>query len=522
MKQIVQKALESAIKKMDIEISVELTPSKGHADFATNIAMKLASKLKKNPQLIAKKIIENIEGDFIEKAEIAGPGFINIFLKENVLFSIVEKILNKGNNYGRGNESKYINVEYISANPTGYLHIGHARGAVLGSTLVNILKFAGNKVDSEYYINDAGNQMRVLAKSVKARYLQELGIDAKLPEVSYGGEDIKVVAKYFKEKYSDSMINKDSSEFQMEAKGLLLDEIKNQLAEYRVNIELYSSEQYIYDNNLIEPTLEKLKNHIYEKDGAKWLDTTSKGDDKDRVLVKTDGKYTYLTPDIAYHDIKLNRGYDELINIWGADHIGYIKRMKVALEYLGLENNKLDILIVQLVKLFKDGKELKMSKRMGTSFTIKELIQEVGVDAARWFMINRSNTSNFVFDINHAIEKSSDNPVFSVQYTYARANQLIEKSTVKSSLGEYKEKEKEIINILSKFPEVIKRISTTHKIHILPQYLLELCGEFNSWYSSIRIIGHENETSLIALAKATKQVINNGLKLLGISTPNKM
>lgn len=522
MKELVQKALENAIKKMGVDSQVELTPSKGHGDFSTNIAMKIASQLKKSPQNIAQEIINNLEGDFISKAEVAGPGFINIFLKGDVVTDIVNNILKQDGDFGKGTQDKYINIEYVSANPTGFLHIGHARGAVLGSVLVNVLKFSGNKVDGEYYINDAGNQINVLAESVKVRYLQELGIDAQMPETSYGGEDIKIVAKMFVDKYGDSLANEDSSRFKVEAKDILLEILKEHLKDYGVEFDLFSSEQKIYDDNKIKPTLEKLKNHTYEKEGALWLDTTSKGDDKDRVLIKSDGAYTYLTPDIAYHDMKLSRGYDELINIWGADHIGYIKRMSVALEYLGLPNDKLDILTVQLVKLFRDGKELKMSKRMGTSYTIQELLEEVGKDAARWFMVDRSNTSDFVFDINLATSKTSDNPVFTVQYTHARANQLIEKSTVESKAGEYGDKEKEIINHLNKFPEIIERISTTHKVHLLPQYLVELVQQFNSWYSNTKAIGHENEASLIALVKAVKIVIKNGLELLGISAPHKM
>ena len=522
MKQKVIQVIESAVKTLGLNIEVELTPAKGHGDFSTNIAMKLAAHLKDSPLNIAKKLVEYIKADFIKETKIEGPGFINIFLNENTISESINSIIKMNEEFGKGNETKFINVEFVSANPTGYLHIGHARGAVLGSVLVNVLRFSGNKVEAEYYINDAGNQINVLAESVKVRYLQELGIEASLPESSYGGEDIKNVAKWFVKKYGDSLKNEKSEKFKNESKKLLLEELKNDLGQYNVKFDLWSSEQKLYDDNKITEAIDKLNPHIYEKDGATWLDTTSQSDDKDRVLIKSDGSYTYLTPDIAYHNIKLSRGYDELINIWGADHIGYIKRMEAALGYLGLPKKKLDILTVQLVKLYKDGKELKMSKRMGTSYTIKELIEEVGVDAARWFMVDRSNNSEFVFNINIATSKTFDNPVFSVQYAHARANQLIEKSDVDPDPITFNKKEKELINQLNRFPHIIELISNNHKVHLLPQYLLEVVGMFNSWYSSTKMIGHKNEASMKALVMATKIVISNGLKLMGIGAPKKM
>ncbi|NQZ66100.1 MAG: arginine--tRNA ligase [Mycoplasmatales bacterium] len=522
MKNKIIKVIEEAVNKIGGSEKVELTDSRGHGDFSTNIAMKLTKQFKESPITIANKIIENINEDFIENLEIAGPGFINIFLTETFFSQSINKILKEKNHFAKGNQNKYINIEYVSANPTGYLHIGHARSAVIGSSLKNILVHAGNKVDAEYYINDAGNQINVLGESVKVRYLQALGIEAELPEASYGGSDIISVANGFKKKYGNKWKDKSIKDFALESKDILLEIIKMHLKEYRVEFDIWSSEQSIYDKNLINPSIEKLKKYTYEKDGALWLKTTAGGDDKDRVLVKSDGKYTYFMPDISYHDVKLSRNYDELINIWGADHIGYIKRMSVALNYLGLPDDKLDIFTVQLVKLFKDGKELKMSKRMGTSFTIKELIEEVGVDAARWFMIDRSNSSEFIFNINLATEKSSNNPVFSVQYSHARANQLIEKSQIESKPGKYNKKEKEIINLLNSFPDLIEKIANSHKVHLLPQYLLELTNLFNSWYTNNKAIGSANEASSIALAKAFKIVASLGLSLLNISAPEKM
>ncbi len=527
MKQQVIEAFEKALQKLGIAAQVELTPAKGHGDFATNVAMKIAKPLGVTPTQAAAKILANLEGKFIEKTEIAGPGFINIFLKGNILAQQVDNIIEQDKHFGKGKQGKFINVEYVSANPTGHLHLGHARGAAIGSSLVDILRFAGNRVDSEYYINDAGNQIDILGISVWTRYKNLFGFNIELPENSYRGVDIIECAQYlrdhiFDDKHKDSSFEDVKEEFKTQTKIYLLDIIKQHLKEYGTVIDIYSSEQAVYDEHKILPALEKLKDHSYVLDGATWLRTTDRGDDKDRVMIKSDGAFTYFTPDIAYHNIKLSRGYDELINIWGADHVGYIKRMAIALEFLGLPNDKLDILTVQLVKLMKNGEELKMSKRKGTSYTLQELVEEVGTDAGRWFMLDRSNNSEFVFNINLATSKTADNPVFTVQYTHARANQLINKSNKEAKAGVYEGKEIELINLLNKFPELVLAIANSHKVHLLPQYLLEVTRDFNSWYSNSKLIGDPREESLLALAKATKIVLANGLKLMGISAPDKM
>lgn len=525
MKNKIIELIENSLKKLNIKQLVELTPAKGHGDFSSNIAMKCATQLGVKPVEIANKIIENIEeNSFIEKIEVAGPGFINLFINSDSIINIVNEIIKKGSDFGKGSQTKYINLEYVSANPTGYLHVGHARSAAIGSSLVNILRFSGNKVDAEYYINDAGSQIKVLGESLRVRYLNILGNNIKMPEVGYKGVDIKIAAQELFDIHGNSLEEKDDEYFGNIGKVKMLDVIKEHLSRYKVEFDLFSSEQKIYDDNLIAPALEKLKNFSYIQDGALWLKTTAKGDDKDRVLIKSDKKtYTYFTPDIAYHNVKISRGYDELINIFGADHIGYIKRMEVALEFLGLPSNKLDIFVVELVKLMKDGQEVKMSKRMGTSYTLVELMNEVGVDAARWFMIDRTNSSSFVFDINESKKQSSENPVFSVQYSHARANQLLIKSGIRNAVAkDLGEKEKNIVNHLGKFGELIEIISNTHKVHLLPNYLLELSRIYNSWYTNNKAIGMSNEESLVALNNAVKIVINNGLTLLGINAPNEM
>ena len=524
---MVQKTIKNKIEKIllekfNLKNKIEITKSKGYGDFSTNIAMKISKELKDSPLNIAKKIIKNIDLDIISKIEVVKPGFINIFLNEKTFLNFVENILKQKNDFGKNKQNKYINIEFVSANPTGFLHIGHARGAVLGSVLSNILKFAGNKVDNEYYINDAGNQMKVLGESVKVRYLQEFGEKIELPENSYKGQDIVWVAKKFVKKYQDSLKEQNAESFIDEAGKMLLEKIKKDLKDYGVEFDIFSSELDIYKQKLIEKSIKKLGDKVYKKDGATWLKTKIKGDQKDRVLVKSDGTCTYLMPDLAYHDLKISRGYDELINIWGADHIGYIKRMEVAIGYLGLPSDKLDIFVVQFVKLMKNNQELKMSKRMGTSYTIEEFLKEVNLDSARWFMIDRSQNSEFTFDINAANSDDSSNAVFYVQYTYARANQLINKSTNKNPFGFYSTKEKELINLLNEFPELINTISKNHKVNLLPQYLIKVSSLFNSWYSKVRILNNKKEAIQIKLVKATSIVLENSLKLLGINAPKKM
>lgn len=522
-----RKYLASKVKDaFGIDVEPELSPSKGSGDLATNIALTLSKELKENPVNIAEKIIKDFKFEGIKKCEVAKPGFINLYYSDNFYRKVVEKIIKEGKKFGKGDSGRKINIEFVSANPTGHLHIGHARGAALGSALVSILRFAGNKVDSEYYINDAGNQINMLARSVFIRYQNLFNKGLKLPDDSYKGGDIIDASKYIKQKYKDKFVGKELEEvsdvFKHESKKYMLDIIKKHLAQFKVKMDLYSSELEMYSSGNIEKTLYKLKPHTYEKDHALWLRTKEFGDDNDRVLIKSDKSYTYLLPDIAYHNEKLTRGYDELINIWGGDHIGYIKRMEVALQYLGLSPKDLDVLIVQIVRIFKDGKEFKMSKRKGTVYTLEELVQEIGPDASRWFLLDRSPNSQFVFDLNKANEKTSENPVYTVQYTHARINQLINKSKSKAKTDNYEEKEMKIINTLKDFPELIQSIAINHKVHLLTQYVLDLVREFNSWYSNSKIIGSEREASQITLVKAVKIVLKNALTLLGISAPEKM
>lgn len=522
-----KKYLASKVKDAyGIDVEVELAPSRGKGDLATNLALTLSKELKDNPMNIAEKIIKGFKFEGIKKCEVAKPGFINLYYSDNFYRKIVEKIIKEGKDFGRGNSKRKVNVEFVSANPTGHLHIGHARGAALGSALVSILRFAGNTVDSEYYINDAGNQINTLGHSAYIRYQNLFGKTLSLPKESYRGKEIIDAAKHIKDNHGDEFVDKELPKvmdtFKLEAREYLLGIIKKHLSEFNVIMDIYSSELEMYLSGNIDKSLKKLSPHTYEKDGALWLRTKEFGDDVDRVLIKSDGSYTYILPDIAYHNEKLSRGYDELINIWGGDHIGYIKRMEIALQYLGLDPQDLDVIVVQMVRIFKDGQEFKMSKRKGTAYTLEDLVKEVGADASRWYLLDRSPNSQFIFDLNKASEKSSDNPVYTVQYTHARINQLIKKSNAKVQTDNYVEKETKIINILNDFPELITNISINHKVHTLTQYILELVREFNSWYSNSKIIGSEREASQITLAKAVMIVLKNALTLLGISAPEKM
>ena len=396
-------------------IVIEIPRDNANGDYSSNIAMQLTRQLKRNPREIASLLVENIDLDsgLISKVDIAGPGFINMFVNKTSMTSIIGEVLQEKDAYGRstyGNKVKY-DVEFVSANPTGDLHLGHAKGAAVGDSICRILDAAGYDVTREYYINDAGNQINNLAASLFARYKQAFGIECELPKDGYHGKDIIGIAAKVKEEYGDEFLNKDYEEVRQTFRDIgvkfELQKIKDILAEYRVHFDVWSSETKLYENDMIRPTLEKLKEkgYTYEQDGALWLRSTDFGDDKDRVLIKGDGSYTYLTPDIAYHLSKFNRGYDFLVDLLGADHHGYIARMKAAMQALGYNANQLEIDIMQMVRMVQNGEEVKMSKRTGNAVTIKDLIEDIGVDAARYFFVCKAASSRFDFYIDLATYK---------------------------------------------------------------------------------------------------------------------
>ena len=525
------------------EVILEKPKDKNHGDFATNIAMQLARIAKKAPRQIADDIIANLDASKIslEKVEIAGPGFINFFMKNDFLGDIIGNILESGKNYGKTNSGngKRVQVEFVSVNPTGDLHLGHARGAAYGDVLCNVFAAAGYDVEREYYINDAGNQIDNLAVSVEARYLQELGQDATMPEDGYHGQAIIDIAKKLVEEYGDEWAKKEKEEriafFKEYGLHSSLENIKNDLLAFRVEFDNWFSERSLYKDNKITEALKVLEkeNYIYEKDGATWFKSTDLGDDKDRVLVKQDGNYTYLTPDIAYHKDKLDRGFDKIINVWGADHHGYVPRMRAAIQALGYPVEKFDVKIIQMVNLFEGGEKIRMSKRTGKAVALRDLIEDVGVDAARYFFVTRSNDSQLDFDMDLARSQSNDNPIYYVQYAHARISTMLEQAKNKGFEIDAAydasilttEKEVDLLKKLGEFPQVIADAADKHMPHKVTQFVFDLASLLHSFYNAEKVLDKENEAlthARIALMKAVKITIANALQIIGVSAPEKM
>lgn len=526
------------------QVLLEVPKDKAHGDLATNLAMQLTRIAKKNPRQIAEAIVEHLDKEkaSIEKADIAGPGFINFTLDKSYLYPVVELVQQQGADYGRVDLGKgqRVQVEFVSANPTGSLHLGHARGAAVGDALCNLLDYAGYEVTREYYINDAGNQVMNLCKSIEARYLQELGQDAEMPEDGYHGEDIIGFAKELVAEKGDALLSMDPAErtaFLREyGLGKELDKIKRDLNRFRVHFDEWFSETSLYEDGLVEKALNELKNkgEAYEQDGATWLRTTDYGDDKDRVLVKNDGTYTYLTPDIAYHRNKYERGFDRIINIWGADHHGYIPRMKAAMEALGFDPGKLTVLIAQMVSLFQNGEKVKMSKRTGKAVTMEDLMDEVGVDAIRYFFTMRSMDSHLDFDMDLAVSTSNENPVFYVQYAHARIcsvfRQAEEQGVEVQPLSEVNlqvlqsEHEYDILRKMGELPQEVSVAADNYAPHRLIRYVYELSSLFHSYYKAQRVITEDaaQTQARLALLSAVRTVIANVLRLVGVSAPERM
>lgn len=522
-------------------IVIEIPRDNANGDYSSNIAMQLTRQLKRNPREIASLLVENIDLDsgLISKVDIAGPGFINMFVNKTSMTSIIGEVLQEKDAYGRstyGNKVKY-DVEFVSANPTGDLHLGHAKGAAVGDSICRILDAAGYDVTREYYINDAGNQINNLAASLFARYKQAFGIECELPKDGYHGKDIIGIAAKVKEEYGDEFLNKDYEEVRQTFRDIgvkfELQKIKDILAEYRVHFDVWSSETKLYENDMIRPTLEKLKEkgYTYEQDGALWLRSTDFGDDKDRVLIKGDGSYTYLTPDIAYHLSKFNRGYDFLVDLLGADHHGYIARMKAAMQALGYNANQLEIDIMQMVRMVQNGEEVKMSKRTGNAVTIKDLIEDIGVDAARYFFVCKAASSRFDFDLDLATSKSNDNPVFYAQYAHARmCSILAQAKKLDIELTDHfelikEDKEIELVKHINEFRNVIIDSATSRAPHKIANYIQKLAQLFHSFYGECKVLDVENKelsAQRLALVEATRITLKNALNLIGVSAPEKM
>ena len=543
-----KKVLKQAIIDLDFvedynldQIVIEIPKDKTHGDYSSNIAMQLTKILKRNPREIAQGIIETMNKDAgnIDHVEIAGPGFINLFLRKDAMTSIIKEVLVEQDHYGQSDFGKGIkyNIEFVSANPTGDLHLGHAKGAAVGDSICRIMNAAGYDVTKEYYINDAGNQITNLALSLYARYLQALGQERQLPEDGYYGKDIIQIAESIKNEYGDKFAHVDEKEaiayFRSIGTEHELQKIKDILKEFRVFHDVWFSETSLYAENKIEPTIQRLKDqgYTYEAEGALWFKSTEFDDDKDRVLIKSDGSYTYLTPDIAYHLNKLDRGYEYLVDLLGADHHGYINRMKAAIQALGYNADQLNIDIMQMVRMVENGEVVKMSKRTGNAVTIKDLIDDIGVDASRYFFVSKAASSPFDFDLGLAKSKSNDNPVYYAQYAHARMCSIERQAqTVGIEVADHYEllthpKEIELVKHINEFRNEIVESAKQRAPHKIANYIQRLAQLFHSFYNDCYVIDEANRelsSQRLSLVRATQITLKNALNLIGVSAPEKM
>ncbi len=550
MKQSLQTEIKHAIIKAGLateeevpEVFLEVPKEKAHGDYATNIAMQLARIAKKAPRQIAESFTAQInkEKAKIEKMEIAGPGFVNFFLDNSYLRDIIPTVLAAGERYGESDagEQEKVLIEFVSANPTGDLHLGHARGAAVGDSLANIMAKAGYNVSREYYINDAGNQIDNLALSLQARYMQALGHDFPMPEDGYQGADIIDIAAQLKAEVGDEYATLEEQErleiLRHYGLNKELEKIKKDLSVYRVSFDHWFSETSLYESGQVERGLDVLKEKgkTYEQDGATWLRSTEYGDDKDRVLVKNDGSYTYLTPDISYHLDKYDRGHDRLIDILGADHHGYIPRMRAAIQALGYDASRFDVEIIQMVSLYQGGEKVKMSKRTGKAVTLRDLMDEVGIDATRYFFAMRSADTHMDFDMDLAVSKSNENPVYYIQYAHARISSILRQGE-EAGMTDYNqadltllngEKEYELLKVIGDFPIAVADAAKKQNPQRMANYTYDLAQTLHSFYNGNRVVDGDNEAlsyARLALMRATQLTIKNALALLGVHAPEKM
>lgn len=558
------------------EIRIERTRDKQHGDFACNIAMVLAKPARTNPRALAQKIVENLPAsDQVTKVDIAGPGFINFFVSVNAFHQVVDQVLEQGEQYGRSNvgAGRSVQVEFVSANPTGPLHVGHGRGAAYGATVADLLQAVGYNVHREYYVNDAGRQMDILAASVWLRYLELCGEEFAFPSNGYKGDYVWDIAATLhrnhgdalrhaavevfqgvpadapqggdKEEHIDALIDRARSmlgaDLYLEVFDLglntILADIRQDLEEFGVHYQEWYSERSLTRSGAVQRMIERLKasGHMYEENGAWWFRSTDYGDEKDRVVVRDNGQTTYFASDIAYHAEKIERGFERVIDVWGADHHGYVPRVKAALSALGDNADKLDVLLVQFAILYRGGEKAQMSTRSGEFVTLRELRDEVGNDAARFFYVLRKCEQHMDFDLDLAKSQSSDNPVYYIQYAHARVfsvmRQLKEKGMVRDQASGsahmhllHEAHETELMNRLSQYPEVLEAAALQHEPHQLAHYLRELANDFHTYYNAHQfLVENENlRDARLNLIDATRQVIANGLKLLGVSAPENM
>jgi len=521
-------------------VMIEIPKENSNGDYSTNLAMRLTKILKRRPQEIAAQIKEEAEKrlDIIDSIDIAGPGFINFWLKKDAMANIINTVIDQNEAYGSSDAGKGLKVleEYVSANPTGPLHCGHARGACWGDSCVRIMRKAGYDVTREYYINDAGAQMLNLGKSLLGRYRELYGLDFTLPEDGYHGPDVIEIAKQIKEEYGDKylkMKEEDAIEELREVgRTLELERIRKDLAYYGCEFDSWISEKWILSQGKVSDAVEKMKEMglTYESEGALWFASSKYGDDKDRVLVKSDGYYTYLTPDIANHIHKFERGYDLLVNIWGADHHGYIPRMKAAMKALGYDPDHLQVDLCQMVRMIENGKEVKMSKRTGNAITLRELIDDIGLDCARYFFLSKALDTHLDFDLTLARTQSNDNPVYYAQYAYARICSVLRQAKApyrkKDSYSLLKDtKEVDLLKHISSFADVVADSAANRSPNKICNYVQKLATYFHSFYGACKINDPQNpelSNERLALCDATRITLKNALELLGVSAPESM
>lgn len=548
--ELIRKSLLSTIKEVlvknkifDLDLNaLQLSKSKSikFGNYSTNFLLKLPLEKQKIFD-IAQDIIRNLNKKIFKKAEFIKPGFLNLWIEDQFYKKTIYDINNAKEKYGYSkSKNLFYNLEFISANPTGLLHIGHARNAAIGDSLARIWKANGIKVNREYYINDAGNQIKKLGMSTLLRYRQLFDKKDNLPEDSYHGKEIIDIAQELKNKYGDKFLKlewneneilNDKNKFvESFAKNYMLNIIKETLKKFNVEMDIWFSETDLYVKNIIKHTLKEISKFTYKKDDAIWLKTTEFGDDKDRVLVKSNKDYTYFLPDIAYHMVKFSRGYDKCFNIWGSDHMSYAERMKIAIQMLGYKPEQLVVLIMQMVRLVKNGQEFKMSKRTGNSLTLEDIVELIGVGPSRWFLVSSPISSHLEIDVDKVKERSSTNSYFYVQYAHARINQIINKAKDKATLPISldllnSDIELEIIDQLNYFMQTIEIVSCSYEINKLNIYLYNLAKIFHSYYSSVKIIDESNEELIrqrLFLLSSIKWIIKNGLQLLGIEALDSM
>lgn len=531
----------------EFNIALDIPKNPEHGDYATNTALGLSKILKRNPREIASKLVANLNdsGHILQKVEIAGPGFINFFIKPSAWYGVIREIIDNPGKYGKVEPAggPKVQVEFVSANPTGPLHIGHGRGAAIGDVLANILQSQGMDVEREYYINDAGNQMNTLGRSLYVRYLQELGEDVEFPENHYRGEYMRELARDFIKEHGDRFRKTPPDEalevFTEYAGRCILDGIKQDLDVFGVFFDTWFSETELHRRDAIHKTIEYLrqKGFIFEEEGAVWFRSTAFGDEKDRVVIRANGVSTYFAADLAYHLDKFNRGFGSVIDIWGADHHGYVERMRAGVQAMGRDKNDLRIVLVQLVNLLRGGAPVAMSTRGGEFVTLREVVDEVGKDATRFIFLTRRTDSPLDFDLEVAKARSNDNPVYYVQYAHARLCSVFEvaarergiefdpREVSDRTLGSLQvPQEFEIIKMLGEYPEVLCECARSLEPHFIPYYLNQLVSLFHSYYHDNRILSDDVELTKarLFLAFAIKEVIGNALGLLGVSAPEKM